>query len=184
MRKDTPTETLRLDACGKGDHIDVPSSTCWRHHVTVELIKIKAMPQPGMVQIKFRAIGAGSKIQKADLEAATLVRRHAPEPIGAPPATIVHEGVRYRSTDGRDVRDAVADAVAARRTAIVHGPRPVDLMQAVSARLGLDLAFGGPSTIFFPPAFLFEEEALPPRQQAMIAAALDTLTAVEPLAAG
>lgn len=101
------TESMRLDACGKGDDVRIPYSPngSWKSVGRVLIEKIKPLPK-GLVQIKFRDTSPGSTIRKMDLPADVVVERRrlateadGPDAGDVEPATAVHEGVLYQSTD-------------------------------------------------------------------------------------
>lgn len=106
-------ETLRLDACARGDVITIPYSPTgsWKTLGQVILDKIKPLAKSGRVQIKYRTQGdPRATVRKYDLSGDLQVKRIDLE---AERATAEHAGVTYDAPQGGDPKELLAEALEA-----------------------------------------------------------------------
>lgn len=139
------TETVRIDACRKGDEVDVSFTQKGHYNSVGRIVVSKIKPIPGeRVQVKYvQRYSSSKKVMKTDLPADFMVERTReavetddPEVGKLEIRTAVHEGIPYRAIDPEDDVDELL--LAAVQTGMGEGrtiSAGIDLAQAIVQRI-------------------------------------------------
>lgn len=139
------TETVRIDACRKGDELDVSFTHKGHYNSVGRVVVSKIKPIPGeRVQVKYvQRYSSSKKVMKTDLPSDFMVERtrEAVEADGPGAGTIevrtaVHDGIPYRAIDPEDDVDELL--LAAVQTGMGEGrtiSAGIDLAQAIIQRV-------------------------------------------------
>jgi hypothetical protein len=139
------TETVRIDACRKGDELDVSFTQKGHYNSVGRIVVSKIKPIPGeRVQVKYvQRYSSSKKVMKTDLPADFMVERtreavEADGPGAGKPEvrTAMHEGIPYRAIDPEDDVDELL--LAAVQTGMGEGrtvTAGIELAQAIVQRM-------------------------------------------------
>lgn len=139
------TETVRIDACRKGDEVNVSFTQKGHYNSVGRIVVSRIKPIPGeRVQVKYvQRYSSSKKVMKTDLPADFMVERtreaiEADGPGAGTPEirTAMHDGIPYRAIDPTDDVDELL--LAAVQTGMGEGrtiSAGVELAQAIVQRM-------------------------------------------------